>query len=260
MRVIDGMHRLHAAKRRGDAEVDVRLFDGDEASSFVLAVKMNTRHGLPLSLADRRSAAARIVTLYPHWSDRMIAEVTGLSGTTVAGIRVRRPTDQNGQLDSRVGRDGRVRPVDRAQRRALTRRLFAANPDASLRRIAQQAKISPETARKIRAELNSGKEGGNSNGNGSVRALSGPRSSAIPEDEVPSPIVLLRALRSDPAFRSTDNGRTLLRMLATCEIIVNHKNELIQNIPAHCSEWVGQAAILCSSAWQDLAKSIEERQ
>jgi hypothetical protein len=57
MRVIDGMYRLLAARMRGDSEIEARFFEGDDASSYVLAVKSNVEHGLPLSLADRKVAA-----------------------------------------------------------------------------------------------------------------------------------------------------------------------------------------------------------
>ena len=47
--VIDGVHRLIAARRRGQETIALRYFDGDEASAFVLAVSMNVAHGrLPL--------------------------------------------------------------------------------------------------------------------------------------------------------------------------------------------------------------------
>jgi hypothetical protein len=87
MRVIDGMHRLRAAELRGEDEIEVRFFDGDEASSFVLAVQANITHGLPLSLADRKAAAVHIMTLYPQWSDRMVASAAGLAAKTVAASR-----------------------------------------------------------------------------------------------------------------------------------------------------------------------------
>jgi len=88
MRVIDGLHRLRAAQRCGRRTIGVRFFDGDEAAAFVLAVTANAGHGLPLSLADRKRAAARIVGCYPRWSDRKIASITGLAPGTVAGIRL----------------------------------------------------------------------------------------------------------------------------------------------------------------------------
>jgi hypothetical protein len=36
----------------------------------VLAVQVNVTHGLPLSLADRKVAASRIIDCYPGWSNR----------------------------------------------------------------------------------------------------------------------------------------------------------------------------------------------
>src|SRR6266536_5847535 len=60
MRVVDGVHRLRAAQLCGRDEIEVRFFDGSEQEAFVLAVRTNVAHGMPLSLADRKAAAARI--------------------------------------------------------------------------------------------------------------------------------------------------------------------------------------------------------
>ncbi|GAA4547962.1 ParB/RepB/Spo0J family partition protein [Amycolatopsis samaneae] len=87
MRVVDGMHRLGAAVLRGETRIAARFFEGSAEDAFVLAVGLNTVHGLPLSPADRRAAATRIVGTHPHWSDRTIAAATGLAYTTVASIR-----------------------------------------------------------------------------------------------------------------------------------------------------------------------------
>ncbi|HLK00590.1 MAG TPA: ParB N-terminal domain-containing protein, partial [Streptosporangiaceae bacterium] len=142
MRVIDGMHRLRAAGLCGRTDIEVRFVDGDEASSFVLAVSENVRHGLPLSLADRKAAAERIIRSYPHWSDRMVGSVTCLSGKTVSAIRQRiREASGVEQPMATVGRDGRFRPRDGAQRREIARGLMLADPRASLRQIARQAGI-----------------------------------------------------------------------------------------------------------------------
>jgi hypothetical protein len=93
MRVIDGMHRLQAATLRGLDRVLVRFFDGSADDAFVLAVQLNSRHGLPLSPADRRAAANRILRSHPHWSDQAVATVTGTSDKTVAALR-RRSTSE----------------------------------------------------------------------------------------------------------------------------------------------------------------------
>src|SRR5947207_6223921 len=57
LRIIDGTHRLGAALLRGDDTIEARLFDGSEHEAFLLAVKENITHGLPLSLPDRMAAA-----------------------------------------------------------------------------------------------------------------------------------------------------------------------------------------------------------
>ena len=87
MRVVDGMHRLAAARANGLAEIEARFVYGEEGSMFCLGVKANVTHGLPLSLADRRAAAARIIGLRPELSDRSIARMAGLTHTTVTTIR-----------------------------------------------------------------------------------------------------------------------------------------------------------------------------
>jgi hypothetical protein len=152
MRVVDGMHRLLAASLRGEEFVDVVFFEGSRADAFVRAVQANVAHGLPLSLADRRAAAARIVGSHGHWSDRAIGEVTGLAARTVAGIR-RRSSEQVAQLNVRVGRDGRVRPVSGVAGRERAAAFLAEWPGASLREVARGAGVSPATARDVRARL-----------------------------------------------------------------------------------------------------------
>lgn len=85
MRVIDGMHRLCAAKLRGKETIDVRHFHGNDEEAFMFAVKVNVTHGFPLTSADRAAAVRRILMSYPSWSDRAFAAATILSAV------VRRP-------------------------------------------------------------------------------------------------------------------------------------------------------------------------
>src|SRR5947209_9559409 len=79
LRVIDGMHRLMAASLQGRESIDVIFFDGSEADVFLRAVQENIAHGLPLSQADRRVAAERIIASHPHMSDRAIGHSAGLA-------------------------------------------------------------------------------------------------------------------------------------------------------------------------------------
>ena len=94
MQVIDGVHRVRAAQRRSLEAISAVLFDGDERQAYVMAVQMNSAHGLPLSLADRKVAATRILSYFPDWSNRRLALVVGLSDKTMASlasVRVPKP-------------------------------------------------------------------------------------------------------------------------------------------------------------------------
>jgi hypothetical protein len=265
MRVIDGTHRLLAAQMRGDKEIEARFFEGDEDSSYVLAVKSNVAHGLPLSLADRKAAAARIICFYPDWSDRMIASIAGIASNTAASVRAQcmaggsHPNDE--QLDTRVGRDGRRRPQNIGERREFAAKLIQENPRASLREIAKQAGISPETVRGIRSTVI---ESENSNGEARETDVSrigtssqNSRCSGYGSANGNGKKPVLNFLRADPAFRSTDSGRSLLRLLAFPELAGRYSGLFIAQIPPHCLERVAKAALECAAAWQEFASEIE---
>jgi ParB-like chromosome segregation protein Spo0J len=155
MRVIDGMHRVRAAILSGVAYIQALLFEGAEDEAFLLAVRLNVVHGLPLSRADRVAAAVRIIRASPQWSDRAIARAAGLSDKTVASIR-RRTSAEIPHLSDRIGRDGRIRPVSPAVGRRMASDLIAQNPQAAIREIATRAGISPGTARDVRERLRNG--------------------------------------------------------------------------------------------------------
>ena len=108
MRVIDGMHRLMAASQQGRETIDVIFFEGSDADVFLRGVQENVAHGLPLSQADRRAAAERIIASHPHMSDRAIGHSVGLAAKTVAVIR-RDSGGKTAQSDARMGRDGLLR-------------------------------------------------------------------------------------------------------------------------------------------------------
>ncbi|TJZ44201.1 hypothetical protein FCH28_31010 [Streptomyces piniterrae] len=163
MRVVDGMHRVRAAILRGEEYVAATFFEGSSADAFVLAVGLNSAHGLPLSSADRSAAAARIIRSHPQWSDRMVASATGLPTRTVAALRGG-STDPGPQLntpkgrDGRTGREGRARPRHTAAGRELAGRLVAERPDASLRDIAARAGIAVATAKDVRDRIRQGRD------------------------------------------------------------------------------------------------------
>jgi ParB-like chromosome segregation protein Spo0J len=227
MRVVDGMHRLRAAHLRGETSIAVRFFDGTDDDAFVLAVRTNVTHGLPLSLTDRKTAAERIVTSHPHWSDRMIAGVSGLSAATIARIRKAHPELA---ADARVGHDGKVRPVNSIERRRAARTILLAEPTLSLREVARRAGISPETARSVRRRL--------------------------PHDATPPQQDLVPQLRSDPTLRFSESGRTLLRLLEVRAVSPEKWAAIAANMPAHWRDTVARMAFECAEAWQGFAQDL----
>lgn len=257
MRVIDGMHRLRAALLKGQAVIEVCYFNGDDDDSFIAAVMANVTHGLPLSLADREAAAARILRSHPQWSDRAIARATGLAGKTVAVIRQRDITGTDSGF--RIGRDGRVRPLNAAEGRRIARQIIEERPHASLREVARAAGISPNTVRSVRESLwqrdgQDQREDGRPNGNwrGSQRHSIRSHKEADKES-------VLRRLSRDPTLRYTESGRNLLRWLHQRAFGPQEWVNLMPTIPPHCSFMVAELARGCAREWMDFAKELDHQ-
>jgi ParB-like chromosome segregation protein Spo0J len=107
MVVLDGVHRLRAVVLRGETYIRARYVSGSEPELLIVAIQANASHGKPLSLTDRKDAAGRLLSLAPDMSDRAVAGICGISPTTVGFLRSSMATNE--QLNSRRGRDGRVR-------------------------------------------------------------------------------------------------------------------------------------------------------
>jgi hypothetical protein len=257
MRVIDGMHRLMAAVLKKQETIDVEFFDGSFADAFLLAVEANVTHGMPLSQADRQAAAARIIASHPQMSDRAVAETAGLAASTVAAIR-RRSTDAVPQLNARVGRDGRVRPLDGAQGRRRAAELLAGHPNASLREVARGVGVSPATARDVRRRLERGEEPAppRSAGHG---AAPGQPASARWRPPPPPPAFLLEKLLRDPSLRHNEQGRRLLRWLQNNAIGAQDWSGVLAAVPSHCADLVVLLARQYAQMWRDFAEELDER-
>jgi hypothetical protein len=140
---------------RGEEKIEAKIYHGTDDDAFVFAVRLNVAHGLPLTRADRTAATLRIIESRPQWSDRMIATVVGLSAGTVAKVR-RRSTAQNAQSNLRVGKDGRVRPVNSAVGRMKAAELLDEKPTSPIRAIAKEARVSPSTVHDVQQRLRVG--------------------------------------------------------------------------------------------------------
>jgi ParB-like chromosome segregation protein Spo0J len=263
MRVIDGMHRLRAALLRGRDTIEVQFFDGPDEVAFVLAVEENTRHGLPLSLADRQAAATRIIGSHPHWSDRAIAKVVGLAAKTVGVIRQRAGggTAQDGE---RLGRDGRIRPLNGAAGRRRACEIIEGRPNVPLRELAAAAGISPATARDVRQRMRRGDDPIPLKQRGECEEQhTGTRRQLAPRivgrrGSLRDRITVLGRLKKDPSLRFSDSGRSLLCWLENKIPAQDEWEQMAPKVPAHCNDLIVEMALGCANDWIRFSEQIQQ--
>ncbi|MFC7818971.1 transcriptional regulator [Streptomyces sp. NPDC057367] len=265
MHVIDGMHRLMAAFVKGQRFISVEFFEGSTEDAFLRAVQANVTHGLPLSQADRRAAAAKIVKSHPHLSDRAVARASGLGAKTVAAIR--RQSDGVLQLHARVGRDGKVRPLSSDEGRKRAAELIIERPDASLREIARLAGLSPATVSDVKRRLQAGEAPVVGHGQaahqdkaaqpaGVVRSLRTGRTDDTLDSD---PHDLLEKLLRDPSLRHKEEGRNLLRLLHQNAVGMQQWSELSAAVPPHCGALVMNLARQYAETWLQFAQNLDEQ-
>jgi hypothetical protein len=268
MRVLDGMHRVRAAILRGDAAIGVVFFDGDADAGFVEAVRANITHGLPLTLADRKAAAQRILRLFPDWSDRVVAAVTGLSAVTLGRVRGR-VTEGSGQLHTRVGRDGRRRPLDASGGRRRAAELLAERPDISLREVARRAGVSVGTVRDVRRRLRDGldpvlrpRRGTKTRQTGDRQPSKTARPNTVRAGAVGQqrpPASILVGLRRDPMLRHSERGRAVVRWLQAHLVRVEDLARVVDAVPVHCCYSIAELAAGYAQAWTQIAQEFAAR-
>jgi hypothetical protein len=297
-RVIDGLHRLEAARLMGDDSIRARFLDCSNSEALVIAMKANGSHGLPLSKADRVAGAQRVLGSHPDWSDRAIAHITGLSAKTIASLRDRSAiaTPLGGK---RIGQDGRRRPVDAGEGRRRAAEYIAAHPDAPLRQVARATDVSLGTVHDVSARLRRG-EGPERNGRRTYAArpphmrpvpsvppaddvtadadvaadgvrrvplrVAGDADAPPPQrrnhtDTLPTWATVAAKMATDPAIRYTVGGREFLRWMQS------HATEpgedwrrVVDAVPPH---WLGVVAPIAEhigKEWCLLAERLKARQ
>ncbi|WOX07938.1 helix-turn-helix domain-containing protein [Streptomyces sp. N50] len=221
-------------------------------------------HGLPLSQADRRAAAARIISSHPQMSDRAIARASGLGAKTVAAIR-RRSSDVV-LLHARVGRDGKVRPLNSEAGRRRAAELIVERPGASLREVARLAGISPATVSDVRKRLEAGEAPVTEREKpGDTGVASAPPPVVRPKGErrmrlvQADPSSVLKKLLRDPSLRHKEEGRVLLRLLQQNAVGMQQSSELTAVVPPHCGALVVTLARQYAETWLEFAQKIDEQ-
>jgi len=262
--VIDGFHRVRAALLRGENRIRAIVYSGTREDAFVLSVRLNIDHGLPLSRADRMAAARRIMASHIEWSDRMLGTVTGLSPITIAGLR--RSTEQNEQSNIRIGRDGRARPIDITAGRLRAREFLARKPMAPIREIAQEAGISVSTAGDVRrrvaaglSPLPEGKQARQSALSSGTR--NGPMPSFVchPSDKCGDAGAVLDALRNDPSVERTGPGQFLLRLMDMNVVCMTMGGEITGAVPENYADAIAEIARQYARMWDMLATQLQKR-
>jgi ParB-like chromosome segregation protein Spo0J len=250
--VIDGRHRLIAARRLGHTTVEVVFFDGPDEDAFLEAVQRNVRQGLPLTLRERECAARRVLESHRDWSDRRIADTCALSPGTVKALRGPStcPSADSRQLDVRTGRDGRSRPVDPGSTRLRIREVLRTRPNASLREIARVAACSPETVRAVRTALLANKE-----------PPTGQQSSQREGNAIShgDGTLAVEQFRADAALTASEDGATFVAWLAQTNISDDDVCRHLSTIPLSRVYEIADEAQRRANAWTAFARKLEAR-
>lgn len=154
--LVDGAHRLEAARRRGWETIPAVVLATSSRVELVLAAaRANCRHGLPLTRAERQAIVAELLVLQDDLSDRAIAEACGVARSAVAAVRAKVQAcsgGRSGHLNSRVGVDGKHYPIGPRDIGPLAAAIVRLDPTITVRTLASRLGVSTGTAHRHRAE------------------------------------------------------------------------------------------------------------
>jgi hypothetical protein len=255
--VLDGIHRMEAARRLGHSAIAATWFCGTAEEGHVESVQRNTLHGLPLTMCERSRAAERILESHSEWSDRRIAAVCAVSAKTVARIRRTIPQPSSASARSseeRVGRDGKSRSTQPALTRKRVAEELRRRPQASLRTVAAATGVSPETVRSVRLRLTGGTE--------SSPAPPSTAAGAVPRTTARSDASKGRQqsahLCADPAFSSQETSHSFAAWFDALSIGDDWRDRL-QAVPLSRVYEVTDEARRRAKNWSDFATALETK-
>lgn len=113
-RLIDGWHRLEAARALGRGLIAAEAVDAPPEGILAASLSYAARTAKPLTRAERRRAVELLLREEPSRSDRWLASIVGVSPSTVAASRAE--LEFRGEVEAaeqRLGRDGRERAKPR---------------------------------------------------------------------------------------------------------------------------------------------------
>jgi ParB-like chromosome segregation protein Spo0J len=249
--VIDGAHRVVAARLLGLKRVEAWYFDGGSEDALIEFVRRNVHQGLPLTLRERKRAVEQVLKTHPEWSDRRIAELCAISPKTVGRLRPKGKTVADGGIHpleerTRIGRDNKWRPVHDASLRARVAEAIRQRPDASLRQVAKLVGASPETVRIVRMNLDT---------------VPGPdeasrRPAAIADsgtNDHPGP------WKHDLALVSSDHGDDFVAWFDRTTLTGEECSDFIELVPLSRIYEIADEARRRSEVWLQFAKCLDLR-
>jgi ParB-like chromosome segregation protein Spo0J len=251
--VIDGVHRVLAARILGRVTIPVRYFEGTHDEAFVEAVKANVTHGKPLTLAEREAAARKLLGMHGDWSNRLLGDVCGLSDKTIG--RLRKTTAEVPQLSARLGRDGRQRPIDSRPLREQIAAALRARPDANAEELAQSLSTSPSTVRDVRKRLRRGESPTQTERSVKADASTASRKANGDRRAVSAAV----EWRSDRAILALPRGAELAEWLHQTKIQATQWAVLVEEIPLGRIPQLIEEAESRSLEWARFAKALEAR-
>jgi len=109
--LVDGWHRLKAAKRLelDEVEADVKYGSLEQAREYALLA--NLKHGQPLTRKEKRHVIEQFIKLHPERSNSWIASDVGARDVTIESARARlESASQIETLAELLGKDGKKYP------------------------------------------------------------------------------------------------------------------------------------------------------
>jgi hypothetical protein len=116
--LVDGFHRVAAAKKKGKATINVEIRPGNLSEAQLYSFGVNKAHGLRRTNEDKCRAVKATLEhdLSDDWSDRRIAEHCGVDDKMVSRLRAEMVSGgSKSHLTKRVGKDGKTYDVSKTQ-------------------------------------------------------------------------------------------------------------------------------------------------